>query len=194
MAQLPECVLYLGGTRCESFPFLENPVSARSFILLRLSPVWGDAIFQFEECTTAPTIKSQVRSLANITITRDVYHLKLKTLSVVEFDDYYTSLRPRMNELNCNASSGINLPHPDDPSLTINCRNVWFREFWSQHNKCSFSNNTERPCTGNESIEGYEQEGLVPFVGEYKFFPMSCSQIRATCCFLASETKPPLFL
>lgn len=79
-----------------------------------------------------------------------------------------------MNDHNCNASAGLNLPHPDDPNLIINCRNVWFREFWSQHNKCSFSNDTDKPCTGDESIMDYEQEGLVPFVGEYSL----CNQIQ----------------
>lgn len=72
-----------------------------------------------------------------------------------------------MSDQHCNASSGVNLPHPEDPNLQINCRNVWFREFWSQHNKCGFENNTEKQCTGEEAIDDYEQEGLVPFVGEY---------------------------
>lgn len=67
----------------------------------------------------------------------------------------------------CNDSGGGNAPHPDDATLQINCRNVWFREFWSQHNKCGFDGEAERQCTGDEAIQDYEQEGLVPFVGEF---------------------------
>jgi hypothetical protein len=85
--------------------------------------------------------------------------------SFAEFDDYYMALRPRMEEDSCNASMETNLPHSTKADLITNCRNGWFREFWSQHNKCSFDN-TSRKCTGDEAISDYEQEGLVPFVGE----------------------------
>ncbi|CAH1377671.1 unnamed protein product [Tenebrio molitor] len=83
--------------------------------------------------------------------------------AIQEFDDYYMALRPRMEEDSCNASMETNLPHSTKADLITNCRNGWFREFWSQHNKCSFDN-TSRKCTGDEAISDYEQEGLVPFV------------------------------
>ncbi|XP_017772969.1 PREDICTED: metabotropic glutamate receptor 7 isoform X2 [Nicrophorus vespilloides] len=86
------------------------------------------------------------------------------------FDRYYSSLRPKMDKEKemCNSSNGRNIPLPS--GKTINCRNVWFKEFWSQHNKCSFedeNNGNEddvKPCTGVEMMEDYDQEGLVPFV------------------------------
>lgn len=65
----------------------------------------------------------------------------------------------------CNASQGMNIPHATQPAQIVNCRNGWFREFWIQHNKCTFEN-SEQKCTGQESITDYEQEGLVPFVGK----------------------------
>lgn len=63
----------------------------------------------------------------------------------------------------------VNRPHPHDPKLQINCRNIWFNEFWSQHHKCSFDTDDQRHprCTGNETLMNYEQEGLVPFVGNW---------------------------
>lgn len=67
----------------------------------------------------------------------------------------------------CNISSQINIPHVTTPELEVNCRNVWFREFWAQHNKCSWDPDDTNPCTGSESILDYEQEGLVPFVGKF---------------------------
>lgn len=71
-----------------------------------------------------------------------------------------------MNGDSCNATWNINRPH-SLPGLLINCRNSWFREFWSQHNKCEFNNNnTTKKCTGMEKLTDYEQEGLVPFVGK----------------------------
>lgn len=72
-----------------------------------------------------------------------------------------------MNGDQCNSSWNTNKPHAL-PGLLINCRNGWFREFWSQHNKCEFNNNSTRKCTGMEKITDYEQEGLVPFVGKYQ--------------------------
>lgn len=47
-----------------------------------------------------------------------------------------------------------------------NCRNIWFREFWAQHHKCSFNDTAKVRCTGKEKSTSYEQEGLVPFVGK----------------------------
>lgn len=55
----------------------------------------------------------------------------------------------------------------------MNCRNIWFREFWSQHHKCSFNANLSAGmtrCTGTEELIDYEQEGLVPFVGNKYFY------------------------
>lgn len=86
------------------------------------------------------------------------------------YDQYYKSLRPRLDADFCNVSQS-NVPDSSRPEIEVNCRNVWFREFWSQHNKCSFENGKyPKRCTGTESISDYEQEGLVPFVGEYSFF------------------------
>lgn len=59
------------------------------------------------------------------------------------------------------------MPHNIHSGQIVNCRNGWFREFWSQHNKCYFNNSSPRKCTGQEAITDYEQEGLVPFVGKY---------------------------
>ena len=82
----------------------------------------------------------------------------------IEFDRYYLSLRPKAETDYCNISFGSNIAHSSQ-GLIVNCRNVWFQEFWSQHNKCSF-NGSRRKCTGRENIVGYEQEGLVPFVSK----------------------------
>lgn len=84
------------------------------------------------------------------------------------FDEYYKSLRPRLTPEDC-TQMFVNRPHPTDPKLQINCRNIWFNEFWSQHHKCSFDAADERHprCTGNETLQNYEQEGLVPFVGNW---------------------------
>ena len=61
-----------------------------------------------------------------------------------------------------------------------NCRNPWFREFWSHHFRCHFpdeknesaksgsGSDETRICTGQEILVKYEQEGLVPFVGKEK--------------------------
>ncbi|KAK5639566.1 hypothetical protein RI129_012058 [Pyrocoelia pectoralis] len=78
------------------------------------------------------------------------------------FDEYYMSLLPRLEGLSCNTSLGLNILHVTSAKI-INCRNSWFREFWSQHNNCTFDNSPKK-CTGQEGITGYEQEGLVPFV------------------------------
>lgn len=59
------------------------------------------------------------------------------------------------------------------PGKIVNCRNIWFREFWSQHHKCSFNANLSAGmtrCTGTEELIDYEQEGLVPFVGNKYFY------------------------
>lgn len=81
--------------------------------------------------------------------------------SIEEFDKYYMSLKPA-TDLACN-STEYNFKYPKNKEHVINCRNPWFREFWSQHNNCSFSSNGKK-CKGNEVISDYEQEGLVPFV------------------------------
>ncbi|XP_071054565.1 metabotropic glutamate receptor 4-like isoform X2 [Onthophagus taurus] len=86
--------------------------------------------------------------------------------AIKEFDTYYSSLRPKMDTDSCNISAGSNIPHAT-PGLLVNCRNSWFREFWSQHNKCTFEKSkspTKSLCTGREDLADYEQEGLVPFV------------------------------
>ncbi|XP_025264980.1 metabotropic glutamate receptor 8 isoform X1 [Camponotus floridanus] len=80
------------------------------------------------------------------------------------FDDYYLKLRPRMGN-ECKEQTEINVFHKS--GKTVNCRNIWFREFWSQHHKCTFNANASSDvtrCTGDEVLVDYEQEGLVPFV------------------------------
>ncbi|XP_046405665.1 metabotropic glutamate receptor 6 [Ischnura elegans] len=83
------------------------------------------------------------------------------------FDTYYKSLRPRMDGDGCDSNPGKNIRTKHGE---VNCRNVWFREFWSQHHKCTFDVNVTamgphmKPCTGKEELYEYEQEGLVPFV------------------------------
>ncbi|XP_071633906.1 metabotropic glutamate receptor 8 [Temnothorax longispinosus] len=82
------------------------------------------------------------------------------------FDDYYLSLRPRIGD-ECGGQAENNIPHESSKGRMVNCRNIWFREFWSQHHKCTFSVNASNGvthCTGEENLVDYEQEGLVPFV------------------------------
>lgn len=95
------------------------------------------------------------------------------------FDEYYKSLRPPLKREVCTTRQS-NVEHKGDKKLQINCRNIWFNEFWSQHHKCSFEPDDRLPrCTGNETLVNYEQEGLVPFVGNWIFitFPFFFSII-----------------
>ncbi|XP_065350296.1 metabotropic glutamate receptor 3-like isoform X1 [Cloeon dipterum] len=76
------------------------------------------------------------------------------------FDEYYRSLRPRLDrEAYTNTTKLAKVGNK-----LVNSRNIWFREFWSQHHKCSFNDSFSPKCTGNETINDYEQEGLVPYV------------------------------
>ena len=86
------------------------------------------------------------------------------------FDNYFKSLRPGSGKV-CGSKENVNVVKG---SRVINCRNPWFREFWTSHFKCRFSNanntgqNSSVPdCKLNDRIVDYEQEGLVPFVGKY---------------------------
>nr|XP_045603573.1 metabotropic glutamate receptor 8-like [Procambarus clarkii] len=79
--------------------------------------------------------------------------------SLQGFDRYLRALRPRERGKPCS------LTGPGDDQER-NCRNVWFKEFWTQHFNCTFRNPLppgRRACTGKETIT-HEQEGLVPFV------------------------------
>lgn len=70
----------------------------------------------------------------------------------------------------CGGNFTRNIDHPTKRGKVVNCRNIWFREFWEQHHKCTFSSSPlpEKPrCNGNEELQGYVQEGLVPMVGEF---------------------------
>lgn len=93
--------------------------------------------------------------------------IKFKLFLVPDFDEYFQSLRPVMEQVMCNKSYGANYNEGDKQ---INCRNIWFREFWKQHHKCVFTPEEDELvdnfCTGKESIHNYEEEGLVPFVGK----------------------------
>lgn len=92
------------------------------------------------------------------------------------FDRYYKSLRPRLPEDTvCNGRNRTLVNQWDAVNnKTVNCRNLWFNEFWQQHHKCYFENDpkavreSRKPCTGLESIRDYEQEGLVPFAGKQR--------------------------
>ena len=88
------------------------------------------------------------------------------SLFVPGFDSYFLNLRPPLLLSDC-----------QDPrrSRFINCRNPWFRQFWTHHFSCRFMDQKpeELPqgkelevCTGREALAKYEQEGLVPFVGK----------------------------
>lgn len=90
------------------------------------------------------------------------------------FDRYYKNLRPRLpTDTQCQKVNG-SIRNIFDPvtNKTINCRNIWFNEFWAQHHKCYFENDpksikgSRKQCTGREELKDYEQEGLVPFAGE----------------------------
>jgi len=73
----------------------------------------------------------------------------------------------------CGGQTENNVPHKFLTDKMVNCRNIWFREFWSQHHKCTFNVNASSDmarCTGEENLVDYEQEGLVPFVGNVKIF------------------------
>lgn len=81
------------------------------------------------------------------------------------FNEYFRSLKPQTSTNQCQ------LPRTDFTQSRVNCRNLWFNEFWSQRHKCRWSDNNGRNatslprCTGNEDLSlNYEQEGLVPFV------------------------------
>lgn len=70
----------------------------------------------------------------------------------------------------CGNQAEQNVEHPTLPGKIVNCRNLWFREFWQQHHRCTFGPKKDgKPqCTGKEQLRNYEQEGLVPFVGKKK--------------------------
>ncbi|CAB4063751.1 GRM8 [Lepeophtheirus salmonis] len=97
-----------------------------------------------------------------------------KRSSLKGFDEYFLSLRPPLTEDECKTSSESSLtswfssPKETETNRLTNCRNPWFREFWSHHFRCSFPDQPRSPdrsvCTGNEKLSNHEQEGLVPFV------------------------------
>ncbi|XP_068983173.1 metabotropic glutamate receptor 2-like isoform X3 [Bombus flavifrons] len=121
--------------------------------------------------------------------------------SLQDFDDYYLSLRPRVDN-ECDGQSESNVPHKKLPGKIVNCRNIWFREFWSQHHKCSFNANLSAgmtPCTGNEKLIDYEQEGLVPFVvdavyamahGVHNLINEECINNAGTNHYLCEDLRP----
>ncbi|XP_034939802.1 metabotropic glutamate receptor 8-like [Chelonus insularis] len=122
--------------------------------------------------------------------------------SLKDFDEYYTNLRPRVGN-ECNGQSEKNIPHPNKPGKIVNCRNVWFREFWSQHHKCSFSTSNSssaiKRCTGDEKLIDYDQEGLVPFVVDavyamahavHNIINDECVENRETVHYLCDSLAP----
>ena len=86
----------------------------------------------------------------------------------------------------CDGVHERNVPHHELPGKYVNCRNVWFREFWSQHHKCTFSpsavDSSVKLCTGTEELVDYKQEGLVPFVGKFFLF--------AVCIYVYIDVPP----
>ncbi|XP_032664722.1 metabotropic glutamate receptor 8-like isoform X5 [Odontomachus brunneus] len=116
------------------------------------------------------------------------------------FDDYYLSLRPRIGD-ECQGQTESNVPHKL-PGKVVNCRNIWFREFWSQHHKCTFSVNASSDvtrCTGMEDLADYEQEGLVPFVvdavyamahGVHNVIEEECVNNLGTAHYLCETLRP----
>jgi len=80
-----------------------------------------------------------------------------KRRSIVEFDTYFRQLVPPLRREDCRSNK-----IRDKGDRKINCRNPWFREFWSKHHKCNYVG-SGRICTGDERVR-HQQEGLVPFV------------------------------
>ncbi|XP_076625936.1 metabotropic glutamate receptor 8 [Colletes latitarsis] len=121
--------------------------------------------------------------------------------SLQDFDNYYLNLRPRVDN-ECDGQTENNVLHKKLPSKIVNCRNVWFREFWSQHHKCSFSANLSAGmtrCTGTEKLIDYEQEGLVPFVvdavyaiahGVHNLIEEECVNNLGTSHYLCDKLRP----
>ncbi|CAL4082358.1 unnamed protein product, partial [Meganyctiphanes norvegica] len=75
------------------------------------------------------------------------------------FDNYLRSLRPKVRGTPCMA--GI------EQGLERNCRNVWFKEFWTNHFNCTFREKLppgRMRCEIEDWSIKHEQEGLVPFV------------------------------
>lgn len=92
----------------------------------------------------------------------------------------------------CNGQTESNVPHKHLPGKMVNCRNLWFREFWSQHHKCSFNANSSAAttrCTGTEKLIDYEQEGLVPFVGKQYFSTFLTRVYDISSLYINNENK-----
>lgn len=109
-------------------------------------------------------------------------------LLLSDFDVYYKNLRPRVGD-ECGGETEKNVPHPQYPEKIVNCRNVWFREFWSQHHKCTFGGPSAqgiKACTGDETMNEYDQEGLVPFVGKTIIYVYHTAIVLLYCslCFI----------
>ncbi|XP_023290502.1 metabotropic glutamate receptor 7 [Orussus abietinus] len=117
------------------------------------------------------------------------------------FDRYYNNLRPRLGE-ECGDQAEKNVPHEKLDGKMVNCRNIWFREFWSQHHKCSFGPVIPpgvKRCTGEENLNDYEQEGLVPFVVDavyamahavHNIIEDECVETQDAMHFLCDSLKP----
>lgn len=85
-------------------------------------------------------------------------------------------MKPQLSPKECqfdsrkNTKNSVRINSETNEKFIVNCRNIWFNEFWSQHHKCTFDMATDvhknlTKCTGDEDLSiGYEQEGLVPFV------------------------------
>lgn len=107
------------------------------------------------------------------------FNINVNFLSSLGFNSYFLSLKPQMNSNQCPSSRN------DVNQSNVNCRNIWFNEFWEQRHKCKIDKgNATNKCTGDEDLQvGYEQEGLVPFVIDavYAFAHALDDIIRPKC-------------
>ncbi|XP_023327303.1 metabotropic glutamate receptor 8 [Eurytemora carolleeae] len=83
-----------------------------------------------------------------------------KRSEISGFDRYFKNLVP---------SQHAECTPQEEADKKVNCRNPYFREFWSKHHRCKFPGlkvgfETEGDCTGKEGLHKHLQEGLVPFV------------------------------
>lgn len=113
-------------------------------------------------------------------------------VSLTDFDDYFLSLKPQLTADQCHVGQGKD----KKPGNNVNCRNLWFNEFWSQRHKCTFDGTVDgivaaygidknlTRCTGLEDARAdYEQEGLVPFVVDAVYaFAQALEDIITTDC------------
>lgn len=105
------------------------------------------------------------------------------------FNSYFLSLKPQLSTNQCPTLRS------DANQSNVNCRNIWFNEFWEQRHKCKIDWRNSSKCTGDEDLRvGYEQEGLVPFVIDavYAFAHAVDDIIRKQCDAFSEDCWPSL--